>query len=158
MTEGELANHLAKWLDCKHKLIVPNAILDYFEADLAVVSKSLYLSEYEIKVVKSDLEREFKCLNKASKRYALESGSRCASYQSYYWLAVHEPLAELALEKAKDYMGVVAVDDKGRVKVHRKAKRLTGAKPLDNEKLYFIATLASRRMWGMRHGGFGGRK
>jgi hypothetical protein len=158
MTEGELANHLAKWLDCNHKLIVPNALLDYFEADLVAVSKSLYLSEYEIKVAKSDLEREFKCCNKESKRYAMESGSPYASCQSYYWLAVHEPLAELALEKAKPYMGVISVDDKGWVKVVRKAKRLPGAKPLNADKLYFIATLASRRLWGLRTGGFGGRK
>lgn len=157
MNERKMQLALRPWLE--PQVTVPNFTGMTTEADLvAIQRKSTLVTEYEIKVSRADLLKEFRGMKEAEAGFIKTSKGRKHWHlirartaepirwqPNYFCFAVVPDLVEKALE-SPEWVGVVSVDDRGRVKRHRAAKKIHGTKPT-NQNIIKLTAAAAFRSW-----------
>ena len=156
MKAREIELPVAHYFSVFRNLVVANvshgfAPLALWEMDLAVVSKSGYLYEVEIKTSKADLLCDLK-----KDRWNSLKIMRFHEIVSQYFIAMPEKLftslSEEDLKKLHDFPGILTVKDDGtnyytgRVKCIRPSTKKRGRKLSDNE-MYQLARLGAIRYW-----------
>jgi hypothetical protein len=124
-------------------VIVPNVSWGMFmyELDLCALNNvSLYASEIEIKVSKSDLKRDMK---------KNHHHDRNDNYIKYLWFAM--PYKMLGCEEfVPDNAGIMFVHDTGWCEIVRKPKANKFAKKWGIEKAFDLARLGTFRIWTLK--------
>jgi hypothetical protein len=110
------------------------------ECDVWTITKSGYVTEYEIKVSKPDFMADMrKTVNGQLKHDLLAQGKG----PSRFWYVVTHAIGDLSLELAcPAHAGLIVVEANGFAKVRREAPRLNKTKVTAKE-----IGLAQRRMW-----------
>jgi hypothetical protein len=144
-TEIEFA--ISRYFNYRTNVIVPNLSWGMFsyELDLCVLNqRSLYASEVEIKISKSDLKRDGK------KHHQHEGRSFTGgSYIKSLWFAMPEKMANCA-DLVPERAGILLVNSGGFVKVLRRPKINKLARPWSFEEAFKLARLGTLRMWSLR--------
>jgi hypothetical protein len=86
---------------------LPNSFVGDFEADYIKLSKSQILTEYEIKISKSDFNNDFnkKC-GKTNKHDLIKDGKRC---NRFYFVC---PKNLISISEIPDYCGLIYYENK----------------------------------------------
>lgn len=125
--QKELCTHLAA---NKHDAICENVCLNWWEIDVASLTKSGMLHEFEVKISRSD----FKCdkKNKSTKFiYYQNKGETQWGCPNYFWYVCPKGLIDISeLEK---WMGLIYYEN-GEFEYVRNAKRLHNKKRKNMEK------------------------
>lgn len=154
-----------------YEVVVPNCYSRHDnECDLYAIRKSGLCDEIEIKVSRADFlkdskkhvayrrgtREEYKGLQSLSEtdkvnapRPWLKPKHECLSeglLSNYYWYVVKEGIA--TIDEVPEWAGFVTVDDDGRIRVHRSAKRLHKEK-LSLEDCYKTAKKMYYRYWNL---------
>lgn len=148
----------------RNDIIIPNlswGLLNH-EADLAIINKSGYLTEIEIKRSIEDLRADFKkdifhndekvyrfyyCLPKSIREKALELFQ--AEWKKIGLLYNHE--SEFENRVTQFYPAVIWYDERGYLSYEpKKLSNRSGARKLFLEERLTVARLASCRYWDMR--------
>lgn len=135
--EVAVANHFG----ARTHVIVPNVSWGMFnyELDLVVLNiRSMYASEIEIKISKSDLKRD------QQKRHHHDS-----NMMKWLWFAIPHDLVR-AWELIPDRAGILCVEEDGKVLVLRKPAINTTARKWDYRDAYKLARLGTLRIWDLR--------
>lgn len=151
MTTDEMEVALARWLDYRANLIVPNVywgLTGLHECDLLVVSKAGYLTEIEIKVTVADLRAD-------KKKWHGHESMRIKRL----FFALPEKL-EHRIDLVPERAGIILVrpipTGKGKYPYHprcreiRAAKRNPGAGKITDAERYKIARLGALRIWNLK--------
>lgn len=143
---------VAKYLNYRQNFIVPNVSWGLgfrHELDLAVVTKSGYLWEVEIKISKSDLKAD-------QKKWHNHADSRI----SRLYFAIPEEL-EGCIDLVPECAGIFSVRKRVQksdgtyaafsgVKKIREAKRNREAEPITDKEIRKLYHLSSMRIWGLK--------
>ncbi len=130
-----------------HKVAVPNStMLLYHEADLLSVTKAGLVHEFEIKLAKSDYNREFK--KKKRKHWFLENAKRPGASRAvanYFWFVTYD--LDIEPPEYAGWIKVTPVNGVDRLRLWEKkpAPRIHGDK-WDAAKVARIARLLSFRL------------
>lgn len=141
-TSSEIQIAVAKWLDYRRLVVVPNlswGMLDY-ECDVAALTGAGYLYEVEIKVSKADLLRD------RSKR---KWKSLTLSKMRKMWFAIPEKLHDCQ-DLIPECAGILVVDSAGRVEVARAAPTNVFAPKLNDDERFNLARLGAIRVWSLK--------
>lgn len=98
--------------------------LDFFfngEMDVAAINKSGYISEFEVKVSRSDFRADAKKYK--WNFYGVSTDAHRGRCPNYFWYVCPEGMIKEA-ELLKPYMGLIYIDESGNVSVIRKAKMI----------------------------------
>lgn len=158
MKERDIQNELYRRYDLKALCCIPNfAPPDWWECDLMTVSKAGYISEFEIKLSKSDYRADFKKKNiwGTSKgalinkfKHDLLSSKDCIP--KHYWFVVPIELEGLDFP---DYAGVLIAkqlsDNSVYIRQVKKAPKLS-KKKASELTMKRILTSLSHRYWMKR--------
>jgi len=142
-TTGEIEEAVVRHFNARKNVIVPNVSWGMFpyELDLCILNNdSLYASEVEIKISKSDLKAD------AKKNH---SHDKNGNYIKYLWFAMPKKLMgceDLVPENA----GILYIDKWGFSKIFRKAIANKLAKKWDYEKAFKLARLGTLRIWDLK--------
>lgn len=154
MTTKELEYAINKHYSESSKIITTNltknsAVVSH-ECDVVVVTKSYYLLEFELKITKSDLKKDFQ------KKHSHE----CDNIKKTFFVVPKE--LEDCIELIPERFGVIIVNKKTRIdksgkiplektyyplRIIREAQTNKKAKKLTNENFIKICGLASMRYW-----------
>lgn len=118
----------------------PNVNLFGWEMDLALVSKSDYLTEIEIKLTLSDWKRD--CLKE--KFLNVQYSPTRFKYVKYFYYAVPEKLLQKMPDFVGDETGIITFNERGVVTVHRQPTCRKGCEKLTSRR---IAELYSKFYW-----------
>ena len=108
---------LYRGYDC----VLPNLYINGWEADVAALGRSGYLSEYEIKVSRSDFRADFK--KEAKHEQLVTRSTRCPNY--FYYVC---PRGMLLPTEVPEYAGLIHIDRLGGLRTIKKAPLLHKAK------------------------------
>lgn len=136
----EIEIALAKWLDPRRLLIVPNVSwgMGLHECDLLVLSRRGYATEIEIKVSRADLLRD------KSKRHQHKS-----DMIKYLYFAV--PIEMRGdLDEIPLCAGILLVNHRGKCKIARKARGNPTARRFIEMEQLKLARLGVMRMWALK--------
>jgi len=142
-TTAEMELAVVMHFHARKNVIVPNISWGMFpyELDLCVLNNdSLYASEVEIKISKSDLKADAKKQHHHDKN---------GNYIKYLWFAMPEKLRgceELVPENA----GILYINKNGFGNVFRKPVVNPMAKKWDYEKAFKLARLGTLRIWDLK--------
>jgi len=142
-TTAEMELAVVMHFHARKNVIVPNVSWGMFpyELDLCVLNNdSLYASEVEIKISKSDLKADAKKQHHHDKN---------GNYIKYLWFAMPEKLRgceELVPENA----GILYINKHGFGNVFRKPVVNPMAKKWDYEKAFKLARLGTLRIWDLK--------
>ena len=142
-TSGEIEIAIANHFGIRKNIIVPNVSWGMFgyELDLCILNcKSMYASEVEIKISKSDLKRD-------SKKYRAHERNRNLIRQ--LWFAMPEKLRgceDLIPEKA----GIIFVGKTGMTLEFRRPKANISALKWNIVEAYNLARLGTMRIWKLK--------
>lgn len=155
MHAGEMEVHLARYIDYRQNLIVPNVSwgLGYYEKDLVVLRPSRYAWEIEIKVSLSDLKKDLKKTH----------GHNC-DYIKYLYFAVPAKLEKQALLLIPERAGLFVVDtyenhklnspsygeSSPYVRIVKSPKVNSKARKLNDEEVSKLYKLAAMRIWSLK--------
>lgn len=141
-TTQEVETAIVRHFDFVKNVIVPNLSYGMFpyELDLCVLNKSMYASEVEIKISRSDLKNDLKKYHKHDLNYNLIKN---------LWFAIPRKIFS-SIEFIPERAGVFIVEQNGRVVVHRKPIANRSAKRWNYEQAYKLARLGNMRHWNMR--------
>jgi len=156
MHAGEMEVHLARYLNYRQNLIVPNVSwgLGYYEKDLVVVRPSRLAWEIEIKISLSDLKNDLK----------KSHGHNC-DYIKYLYFAVPAKLEKQALLLIPERAGLFIVDiyknykrndpyynQKGQyyVRCVRSPIANPKARKLNDKEMTKLYELAAMRIWSLK--------
>ena len=141
-TAVEIEYDIAMYFGPARYVIIPNvywSILPW-ECDLALLTKSNYLYEVEIKISKQDLMRD-----RAKRKWVHHDGYKTRKT----WFAIPEKLRD-CVEYIPEKAGVLVVSKTGVVSQIREARTDTKARKLYvSEQLRFMR-LGSLRMWTLK--------
>ena len=148
MRTPELESKLVKWFEPRRQLIVPNVSWGWgltYEVDLVVVRPSGYAIEVELKVSRADVIAD-------QKKGKWRRGWGNDRFRES-WFAVPEKLQDFALANIPAHCGLIVVpeDSYPCIRVVRKAKLNTKAKPLTEKEEIALLRLAAIRMWTLKH-------
>ena len=138
-TANEIELAIAKFFGIRKYVIVPNVSWGFlqYEADMLILTSSLYAWEVEIKVSVADLLRD------QHKRHSHDS-----PYVRRLWFAIPE-----CLESSADHIpfraGILVVKKNGKVVQCRKPKILNCRK-LSETDSFKIARLGVMRIWSLK--------
>jgi len=124
--------------------VVPNVYFGWglhYEADLIAVSKSMWASEIEIKISKSDLTRD-KYKTKFT-RFGLDERIK------KFWYAIPEELYDVAVKVLNPEYGIIVVSANC-AEVRRKAKNRKQARKVTGKELQKLLHLGVLRYWSLR--------
>jgi len=143
MTSREVELAVAKWIDTREHLAVPNVSwgLGLHECDILYLSERGYASEVEIKVSKSDFRAD------AHKRHAHRSPRI-----KYLWFAFPLTLAELQYE-VPEHAGVLLAYRRDYMlgcKVAKEARANTSAQAFTQAEILKMARLGTLRIWVLK--------
>jgi hypothetical protein len=150
ITTAEMEVAIAKYFGYRQHIIVPNLSWGFFshECDLFLIRKSGYGFEVEIKRSKSDMQADFK-----KKHGHMDRRNRIV--QLYY--AFPKELLSKVEYHVPPECGILLVEKSKwndgyyfHVKMHRDAKRKTGAKRLTQAEQLKIARLGTLRIWTLK--------
>lgn len=142
LTERNIQKHVfCHWPDGYTSF--PNVNLFGWEMDLALVSKSDYLTEIEIKLTLSDWKRDgdkdkFLNIHLYPKRFR---------YIKYFYYAVPEKLLPKTPDFVTDETGIITFNERGLVTVQRQPTCRKGCEKLTNR---MVAQLYSKFYWRYR--------
>jgi len=139
-TSGEIEFALVRYFGRQNYVIVPNLSYGLFpyEMDLcALNNRSLYATEIEIKISKSDLKRDSKKWHNHDRNYNMIR---------YLYFAMPDFLKD-SIEYVPERAGVYLVDESGNVTIERKAVANKLAKKWDYRNAYKLGRLGTIRMW-----------
>jgi len=151
MTEKTIQNALSKDLILKkNELVVPNTKLYAWEADLLAVSTSGLVSEYEIKISRSD----FKADKKKEWKHAVLAGKKTRGggkrpyvlKPSYFYYVA--PAGLLDVDEIADYAGFIEIGAHG-LRLIRRAPRHHTIKLNDGQRK-FLGRGLMYRYWNTR--------
>ena len=151
MRTPELESKLVKWFDPRRQLIVPNVSWGWgltYEVDLVVVRPSGYAIEVELKISRADVRKD----QEKRKWLPGHDGHHGDRFRES-WFAVPEKLQDFALANIPAHCGLIVVpeDSYPCIRVVRKAKLNTKAKPLTEKEEIALLRLAAIRMWTLKH-------
>jgi hypothetical protein len=114
-----------------------------YEGDVFSLNKSGYVTEFEVKVSKSDFLSE----SKKVKKWNLFKGKVTKSIPNYFYYVCAEKL--IMKSEVKDYQGLIYVNDKNELKIIKKAPLIHRYKH-DREKIIskFVRIFAERLYLG----------
>jgi hypothetical protein len=140
MNESEMQLEIARWLDWRTHLIVPNVSwgLGLHECDLLSMSKARWVTEFEIKVSLADLKKD------GEKRHQHKSDRI-----KYLWFAMPESMKGHE-EYVPENAGIVYVKENGVKVVNRKPKPNKHARKLNEAEAVHLGMLGAMRMWEMK--------
>ena len=154
MTSNDVMRALYRWLGCRRQLLVPRVswgLIDWGECDVLALSDAGYLTEYEIKVSRADIRREWKksrWVNPLVKK-------RWRGMIKRYYTAVPHKLMDAVLDFMPDDIGggVIVVDypkPHGGVglKIMLPAEINTTARKISDRERIQLARLGAMRYWG----------
>lgn len=169
LTVKQIENALvfSGWYSVRNDIIIPNlswGLLNH-EADLAILNKTGYLTEIEIKRSLSDLRADFKkdvyhcdehvyrfqyCLPLSIREKALELfAEHWKQIGKLYNIGTDYPNSQKIITDRYPY--VIWYDENARFKIEsRKSDVRSGARKLFLEERLIVARLASCRYWDMR--------
>jgi len=142
-TTGEIEEAVVRHFGARKNVVVPNVSWGMFpyELDLCILNNdSLYASEVEIKISKSDLKADAKKNHNHDKN---------GNYIKYLWFAMPKKLMgceDLVPENA----GILYIDKWGFSKIFRKPIANKLAKKWDYEKAFKLARLGTLRIWDLK--------
>jgi len=119
--------------------IISNVFLDFnrYECDLMVITKSLYVSEVEIKISVSDLRAESKKQRYKLNGYHNPNFSVC-DFLKHKWFAMPEEMEKQGLELIPKYSGLLCVNEKMGVKIVKKPEKLSDKKISNEQRTDFL--------------------
>lgn len=141
----EIEVAVARFLHTTTHVVVPNVSWGMFshELDLCVLNvKSLYGSEVEIKISKSDLKRD-------AKKHHNHDTYRNRNLLRQLWFAMPEKMKGCE-EFVPARAGIMFVDKKGRVTVFRNPEINKLAKKWTYEDAFKLARLGTLRVWNLK--------
>lgn len=124
----------------KHKFVLPNIFIDFWECDVFSVSTSGYTQEFEVKITKEDFYKDFdkqlhECWGKPGKMKhdEIRNGNR----MNKFWFVYPKDMIDIS--EVPDYAGIyhIVKIDEERYAFHfvREAKFLHKRKFIDSPKL-----------------------
>ena len=145
MFERDLQNALYEYASMsKQRLITPNVRLyGKRESDLLTVSKAGFITEYEIKVSRSDFLADFR---RKRKKHIYLKGAKTFKTRTpnYFYFAVPEVLSNNLFGNVPYYAGLVIVSENGLVAIKNKAPRLHNLKASERDIEYLSRGLMIR--------------
>ena len=140
-TEASLQNHLARRFNRTGSLCVPNCGVYGWEADLIRVSSRLFVSEYEIKVIRSDFRNDRK---KEWRYIQLEDGER---KPNQFWFVA--PQGVVPIDELPEFAGLLEVYSGGATAVAKVAPKLH-RRPIATKDLLYLTRGCALRYWRSR--------
>ena len=139
-TTSEIEIAVAKFFDTRKYVIVPNINgMFIHELDLCILNIiSLYATEVEIKISKSDLKAD------AKKKHHHKT-----TFIKYLWFAMPERMNDCE-EFIPEGAGLLLVSKTGIVKVVKKPVANKDARKWDYERSFKLARLGTLRMWNLK--------
>ncbi len=140
MNTGQIELALAKWLNWRTHLIVPNVSwgLGLHECDLLCLSKSGFATEIEIKASVSDLKRD------GHKRHHHQSQKI-----KFLYFAMSDTMLGHECE-VPEGAGVIYVRESGVCLVQRRPTPNKLARKLSDAEIQHLGMLGTMRMWKMK--------
>ena len=124
-------------------LIIPNLyIAGMYEGDLVKITKSMILTEYEIKISKADFEKDFQKGSHypTTKHDRMKSGECWSNY--FYFVT---PKGLIPIESIPEYAGLIEWDETtGKFVTIKVAKKLTKEKFYKGKEYKLLMTLTVR--------------
>ena len=145
-TAFEVEIALSRYFDRRQYILVPNlswSLLPW-ECDLALITKSDYLYEIEIKISKADLKRDLK-----KRKWLLYDRGKVKRT----WFAYPEVMSDNS-ELVPEIAGILIVDKHGFVKQTKPPHDNPMAKKLNPHDKNTIMRLLNFRLWNMKDQSF----
>ena len=130
----------------RHLGVVPNvgAGMGFeWESDLLILTKSLYLTEIEIKISASDFR-----IDAAKHKSSIDKKMHDEFIRRFFY-AAPKKLAEKIL--AETNFGVISIDDQSRIEILRKAPLNKNARKMTERECLNMLRLAALKAWDMAH-------
>jgi len=142
LTERDIQKHVFyHWPDGYTSF--PNVNLFGWEMDLALVSKSDYLTEVEIKLTLSDWKIDCKKMKFLNPQYA----QKMFKHIKYFYYAVPEKLLPKMPDHVSPDTGIITFNERGLVTVERQPTCRKGCEKLSSR---LVAQLYSKFYWRYR--------
>ena len=137
-TEFSMQQALSHFFGRSHKYIIPNVLMGACEADLVVISKSLYVHEVEIKISQSDIKKDLQTYCTAHKH----------PLTKFFSYAVPQDLKNC--EFIPNDAGLIIVSNYGNCLTIRPPKINKNSRKLTEKEFIGILRLSNFRMWNLR--------
>ncbi len=154
MDSNDVMRVLYQRLGCQQQLLVPRVswgLVNWGECDVLALSDRGYLTEYEIKISRADIRREWKKRRWTSHR--MKQAWR--QMVRRYYMAVPHDLMDSAVEFMPEDVGggVIVVDyphkwGRAGFAITQKAKTNTTARKLTDRERMQLGRLGTMRYWG----------
>lgn len=152
-SENRIVNALVSryWFNCT---VMVEWEIDGGRADFVVISKSLYLTEIEIKITAEDWKNDMKKLKWSAGRHRdkiAPNVTRLRPHVTRFFYCVPEFLVDQSPVNLGDDVGILSIvtNRRGfdRVRLVRQAKRLKGAKKVPEKTIAAIYKASYYRFW-----------
>lgn len=148
MTSKFIQEAVQKWLyESNHHFQALNySRSGFYEADILAITKSMIVTEVEVKISVSDYKADFKKTHKHDRlKNPVNDGWRCTPSRFYY--ACPSGL----IQEVPEYAGLLWVNDKGAVECVKGAPRLHKQKASEKLLIGMLENLTAKTIFGCQY-------